>query len=259
MIIIILMSNSIPVLNIFYTSSYKKLMYTGWEETPVAFHIAQDFKRINFIIFLVCEVNVDMTFILDQSGSVGFSNNQRALQFISDVIDFFQIAQNGTQVSLVTYSFYSQIQFDLDDFNSKSQIQNFLQTVPYQGSVTATALGLINAETILNPTNLLGARPLSEGIPRIAILITDGRSNYYSINEPAMNLRDSGVQVYTVGIGNIYLPELQFIASDPDPLHIFLLDSFSDAEGFVDLLSIQLCDGMLQVQELKMLITNIII
>ena len=51
------------------------------------------------------------------------------------------------------------------------------------------------------------------------------------------------LQVYTVGIGNIYLPELRFIASDPDEQHVFLLNSFNDAAGFVDLLSFTTCDS----------------
>ena len=96
---------------------------------------------------------------------------------------------------------------------------------------------------VLDPTRGYGARPLSNGIPRIAVLLTDGRSNLYSITEFATNLRRSGVLVYTVGIGNIYLPELRFIASDPDPLHVFLLDSFNDAASFVDFLSFTTCDG----------------
>ena len=46
-----------------------------------------------------------------------------------------------------------------------------------------------------------------------------------------------------MGIGDIYLPELLFIASDPDWRHVFLLKSFSDAEGFIDLLSYTTCDS----------------
>lgn len=51
------------------------------------------------------------------------------------------------------------------------------------------------------------------------------------------------MQVYTVGIGNIYLDELRFIASDPDINHVYLLSSFNDAPDFVDFLSITACDG----------------
>lgn len=209
--------------------------------------------KLTIICFLfhfpVCDVNVDLTFVLDQSGSVGFNNNRRALQFISNVINFFQIARNATQVGLITFSSFSQVHFDLDDLDSKTAIQDFLTTVTYPGGFTLTALGLLGVESVLDPTNSRGARPLSEGIPRIAILITDGRSNFLSINQPAMSLHTSGVQVYTIGIGDIYLPELQFIASDPDPQHVFLLDSFNDAEGFVDFLSFQLCDGVLPNME----------
>ena len=49
--------------------------------------------------------------------------------------------------------------------------------------------------------------------------------------------------MYTVGIGDIHLPELKFIASDPDNQHVFLLNSFSSAQSFVDFLSITTCDG----------------
>ena len=75
----------------------------------------------------------------------------------------------------------------------------------------------------MDPSRDYGARPSSAGVPKVAILLTDGRSNLYPITDFATNLRISGVQVYTVGIGNVYLPELRFIASDPDPTACFLV------------------------------------
>ena len=50
-----------------------------------------------------------------------------------------------------------------------------------------------------------------------------------------------------MGIGEIDLDELLFIASDPDSRHVFLLDSFNDAPNFVDFLSFTTCDGEWQV------------
>ena len=46
-----------------------------------------------------------------------------------------------------------------------------------------------------------------------------------------------------MGIGNIYLDELRFIASDPDIDHVFVLNSFNDAPKFVDFLSFTACDS----------------
>lgn len=46
-----------------------------------------------------------------------------------------------------------------------------------------------------DPSMGFGARPFSEGIPKIAILITDGQSNLFPIEPYATQLRESGVQV----------------------------------------------------------------
>lgn len=192
---------------------------------------------------LACEANLDIVFVLDQSGSVGWYNNYIALNFLENVVNFFTIGANETQVGLITYSTYAHVQFDLDDFHSKKAIIDKISTIGYPAGWTATALGLFQAGVILNPTEKRGARPISDGIPRIVVLITDGKSNRYPIDKVATSLHDFGIQVYTLGIGNIYLPELKFIASDPDPYHVFLLDSFNDAEGFVDLLSITTCES----------------
>ena len=72
-------------------------------------------------------------------------------------------------------------------------------------------------------------------------LSPDGKSNTYPITYAAPALKNSGVQVYTVGISNFDVQELQFISSDPDDEHVFLLNSFRDAAGFVDFLSVTTC------------------
>lgn len=51
------------------------------------------------------------------------------------------------------------------------------------------------------------------------------------------------MQVYSVGIGNIDIAELQLISSDPDDEHVFILSSFRDAAGFVDFLSVTTCES----------------
>ena len=199
-----------------------------------------------FFSFLisVCDINVDLVFVSDQSGSVGPANSRISLNFISSVIDFFNIGKNDTQVGLVTYSTFAQVRFDLDDFHSKMQIQQAIRNVPYFGGSTATALGLFQAGVFLNPSEQRGARPFSAGVPKIVVLLTDGRSNRFPIGNVATSLHAAGVQVFTVGIGNIFLPELRFIASDPDRFHVFLLNSFNDASGFVDFLSFTVCKGL---------------
>ena len=49
-------------------------------------------------ISTVCDANLDMVFMLDQSGSVGRYNHDTALYFLEDVVSFYNVAPNATQV-----------------------------------------------------------------------------------------------------------------------------------------------------------------
>ena len=70
-----------------------------------------------------------------------------------------------------------------------------LPNVYPSGGYTATALALALTRLMLDPFEEYGARPISEGIPRVAVLITDGMANLYPINVVAPALQNSGVQV----------------------------------------------------------------
>ena len=182
-------------------------------------------------------------FLLDQSGSVRQSNHDLALQFMESVVNFYDISENHTRVAVVTFSTGAQTQFYFNSFNSLQQVTTAIRDISYRGGWTHTGLGLTLAVNTFNNPSVTGARLPSAGIPRVVILITDGRSNTYSITEPAMNLQAAGVVVYSIGVGNYYLPELQFIASDPDNDHVFLLQSYTDAAFFTQLLRGTACDS----------------
>jgi hypothetical protein len=200
-----------------------------------------DYVRLS-VIPDSCENNVDMVFILDQSGSVGPYNHALAILFILNVIQYFSISLDTTRVGFVAYSRYSHIEFDLDDYTSAESLANRINYIYYRGGATATALALNDTAYLMDPDNFRGARPTSEGIPKVAILITDGKSNRYPLTYAVPHLQGVGVQVYALGIANPDVEELQFIASDPDSEHVFLLNSYNDAAGFVDFLTIQTCD-----------------
>ena len=75
-------------------------------------------------------------------------------------------------VGMAAYSSSSTIQFDLDDFTTTSSLQNAVSNVVFTGGSTNTPDALDDARLLLNPGNNRGARVNSEGIPKIAILIT---------------------------------------------------------------------------------------
>ena len=81
-----------------------------------------------------------------------------------------------------------------------------------------------------------------------------GKSNQHPLTYAVPNIKSVGVQVYTIGIANPDVSELQFISSDPDEEHVFLFKSYNDASGFVDFLSVQTCHSEYTVRLLELLV-----
>lgn len=91
-----------------------------------------------------------------------------------------------------------------------------------------------------------GMRP-DQGIPKVTVLLTDGYSNGRGVSGPANQLRNHGVNIFSIGVGyNVNPAELNTIASDPDSTHVFRMSSFNDLSGWVDKLSAVSCDGKLR-------------
>jgi hypothetical protein len=109
---------------------------------------------------------------LDQSGSVGSDNHDIAIQFIQNVVSFFSIGLNQTRVGFVAYSRNAHIEFLLDSYSTLPRLLTAIGDVNYRGGSTATPLALNTTRILLDPSQPYGARPNSEGVPKIGILLT---------------------------------------------------------------------------------------
>ena len=54
---------------------------------------------------------------------------------------------------------------------------------------------------VYNITTNLGVRPISSGVPRIVVILTDGKSNGRDAIPYVNRLKDEGVIIFSVGIG----------------------------------------------------------
>jgi hypothetical protein len=85
---------------------------------------------------------------------------------------------------------------------------------------------------------------LPPGIPKVLLLLTDGYSNGIKPLQPADQLRDLGVSIFSIGVGpSVSQSELKEIASDPDSDYVFTLSSFNQLASFVDRVSSVSCSG----------------
>ena len=81
-------------------------------------------------------------------------------------------------------------------------------------------------------------------IKKVLVILTDGRSNTGQVSGPARQLRNSGVVIFSVGIGHTFsMQELRVMASDPVDQHVVALRNFTELEYLAEELASQTCNG----------------
>ncbi|XP_052786279.1 cartilage matrix protein-like [Mya arenaria] len=186
-----------------------------------------------------CAAKADVAFILDSSGSIGATNYQKMLQFVRDVTSKFDVGPDKVRIATEIFSDRTFPQFNLNRYTTQQQVDQAIANIPYKQGTTNTGQALHDAyTTIFNQNN--GDRP---GIPNIAIVVTDGRStNRPNTLAEAQKLRNSGVQVFAVGVGGgVDTSELNAIASDPDSSHVLTVQDFSQLASITASLNSQAC------------------
>ena len=75
------------------------------------------------------------------------------------------------------------------------------------------------------------------------MILTDGRSDG-NVNNPARQLKNSGIVIFSVGIGlSVNKQELEDMASDPPEEHVVMLNSFTQLSKLSSKLSSRTCNG----------------
>ena len=109
-----------------------------------------------------CKNKLDLGFVLDNSGSVGYVNFQRMKLFVKDLTDFYKLGLEETRVSVMSFSnsAYIHIPFS-QNFSGKKQFNSAVDRISYTGGGTATAIALNMAYNDMF-TSRYGARGTGE-------------------------------------------------------------------------------------------------
>jgi hypothetical protein len=184
------------------------------------------------LLNVTCPRAADIVIILDESTSIvaGQPNYDNwyvsVLGFASAIANAFPISPNLTQVGIEKFSDSAHIVFFLNQYEDSTDLQYAINTIGIDGGETNIADALKLCRTVMfSPAN--GAR---NGVPKIAILVTDGAANRnadQTMNE-ANATKAAGIEVYTVGItSRVDVQQLQNIASSPWQTHYFYVSDYN--------------------------------
>ncbi|XP_050968710.1 matrilin-4 isoform X11 [Labeo rohita] len=164
---------------------------------------------------------VDLVFIIDGSRSVRPHEFETMRKFMIDIIHELDIGLEATRVGVVQYSSQVQNVFSLKAFSKTEQMVKAINEIIPLAQGTMTGLAIRYAMNVAFSAEE-GARP---NVPHVAVIVTDGRPQD-RVAEVAAAARESGIEIYAVGVARADMTSLRAMASPPFEDHVFLVESF---------------------------------
>ncbi|XP_046581489.1 cartilage matrix protein-like [Haliotis rubra] len=184
----------------------------------------------------------ELFFLLDTSSSIWQPDFRTQLDFVSDVVDLFDIGPNNTRVGVATFSSLYYPQFGLDTYEDKEQLKKAILEIPYMGgnTLTGTAIRYMREKAFAPGI-------VRDGVDKIAVVLTDGRSRYPGQTETeAMKTKMEGINVFAVGIGKNFDPkELTLIGSEPSETYVYEVASYDALENIKENFALGACEDIM--------------
>ncbi|XP_036292491.1 matrilin-2 isoform X4 [Pipistrellus kuhlii] len=181
----------------------------------------------------------DLVFIIDSSRSVNAHDYAKVKEFLVDILQFLDIGPDVTRVGLLQYGSTVKREFSLKTFKRRSEVERAVARMRHLSTGTMTGLAIQYALNIAF-SEAEGARPLREHVPRVIMIVTDGRPQD-SVAEVAAKARDTGILIFAIGVGQVDLNTLKAIGSEPHEDHVFLVANFSQMESLISVFQNKLC------------------
>ncbi|XP_059375411.1 collagen alpha-1(XII) chain-like isoform X2 [Carassius carassius] len=185
---------------------------------------------------LEVEVQADIVLLVDGSYSIGLANFAKVRSFLEVLVNSFDIGLDKVQISLVQYSRDPHTEFALNKHRDNAAVLSAVRTFPYRGGSTNTG----KAMTYVREKIFIPARGARDNVPRVMVLITDGKSSD-SFKNPANKLRDADVEIFAVGVKDAVRSELEAIANVPADSHVFEVEDFDSFQRISKELTTSIC------------------
>ena len=190
-----------------------------------------------------CDAVIDLMLIVDSSGSILPEDFERAKQALIDLVGRLNVATKKAGVAIINFASNMTLsgQSDVFEFNQPDLLAQ-IGALEQIGSRTATGDALALARSYCEAS----CRNISEGIPRVFVIITDGHSNMGQEPIPvADSLRTSPIEgtIFAIGIGEIGTEgqkELLGIAGDPD--YVLSIGSYLSLLPITNAIASKMCD-----------------
>lgn len=179
------------------------------------------------------KVVVDYIIVLDKSSSIKDHNWKIVVGFLKYIIDMAPMPSFRLSVATFNNKVEQVFQFDDCVTKTKDQLKQIVDDIIYNGKGTHAYLGL---NDVID--NKLSDNPASgnrKDVKDIVLFVTDGKSS--GTKETAASakaIREKGIEIYVIGVGDVNSSQLQSIGSQPWSKYIEEVQFFEDLELIVE-------------------------
>ncbi|KAM4580451.1 collagen alpha-6(VI) chain-like isoform 1-T2 [Odontesthes bonariensis] len=183
----------------------------------------------------------DIVFLVDSSSSIGIPNFGEIRKFLRSVISGLNIGSDRVRVGLAQYSDEPHQEFLLKDYLDAPSLLAQVDRLRYRtgNTYTGKAVDFLRQQYF---TQAAGSRA-SQRVPQIAMIITDGESND-DVLGPAQELRDQGIIVFGIAVGQASLKQLKSIVTQPSEFFLTAINNYQALQNLADNLLGTVCSSM---------------
>ncbi|KAE8283773.1 Collagen alpha-1(XII) chain Fibrochimerin Precursor [Larimichthys crocea] len=191
-----------------------------------------------------CETT-DIVMLLDESGSISPADFNTMKSFVAKIVSGFDIGPDKVQIGLTLFSNTVETKWHLNTHRTKESLLKAIYDLQQRGGGTETGSALKHVlHNNFRPD--VGMRADSR---KVLLLITDGESQDET-RTPSQHLKDTGIQVYTIGVRDADKNELLSIVSNRDALYI--VDDFSSLMSITDAVITNLCNNIQSLDSVRL-------
>ena len=186
-----------------------------------------------FGIKCMCEISLsdcfpmELAVVLDSSSSIGSRNWRLLIDFVKIFVKELPIGPSRDRVAVVSFGNTGTLHFNLRQYRTLAGVLDGLDQVRWKNEWTNTSGGLL----VMRSQVFTHTEPDRYGVPRVGLLLTDGKSNVDPhLTVPEANVaRQQKVEMFAVGITReADVDEVRSIADLPASRHAFFAQDFLD-------------------------------
>ncbi|KAK2188835.1 hypothetical protein NP493_122g04028 [Ridgeia piscesae] len=160
---------------------------------------------------------VDLTFLIDSSGSIGKTNWPKMLNFMKKLSSKLTVSPDRARIAVVSFGNKATLHFGLDSHASLKSTEAAIDQIRWKDQWTNTG----DALRVMKDQVFKKEHGDRSNAPNVAVLITDGPSNKDSWQTvPAAEAaRNAGINIFVIGVGSDIDPmEMKDISGSKDRL-----------------------------------------